>query len=133
MEKTCWTGDSRASLSSATGHPDQNIPKPMATASVTSGRFSVWTTAFSSALLPILMPILKASSQKLTASCCTLAATEVIYYVVQNGYDRVNNLISGGSRANGGGSASALSNSTQFLFDGPQGARNGGEDGVNVP
>jgi hypothetical protein len=62
-----------------------------------------------------------------------LAATEPIYYFAQHGHDRVDNLISRRNRASGSALAGALSNSTQFPFDGAQVVRNGGHAGVEFP
>jgi len=48
----------------------------------------------------------------------TLTSTEAIYDFTQNRADRVGNLIHSRSCARGGASASTVSNSAEFLFDG---------------
>jgi hypothetical protein len=56
-----------------------------------------------------------------------LAATEPIYYFVQDRHDRVGHLISRCGRVSNRAPAGALSDSTQFLFDAAQVANDGAD------
>jgi hypothetical protein len=63
-----WKGGSRISFYVRRLAIPIKIPTPITTARVTSGRFLVWVATRSSALLPILVPILTASFPKLAST-----------------------------------------------------------------